>query len=200
MAKVEIEVPDGKVADITKDGDKVVVTFKEASILDCLKDFGAVVKYLSGLASNDVEWAVRLLEEYKMTKPGTYSERITAYRMVVAALTNNEQRHLTTGERWYPVVQFCRPKDVKNCWGNEVIGRIKSEGQEFVVVGGAAHYGATAGLGSFHSDGGVSTSWTYVGFRSVSSEEIAKHISKYFGKLLFEVHYGGTNCDWSWKN
>ena len=169
MAKVEIEVPDGKVADITKDGDKVVVTFKEVSILDRLKDFGKVVEHLSALAFNDVEWAVKLLEEYKMSKSDTYSEKITAYRMVVAALTNNEQRHLTTGERWYPVVQFCRPKDVKNCWGNEIVGRIKSEGQEFVVVGGGASRGSRAGLGHFNSDGGVSDSYANVGFRSVSS-------------------------------
>lgn len=39
-----------------------------------------------------------------------------------------------------------------------------------------------------------------IGFRSVSRREIAEHISKYFGRLLFEVHYGGVNCDWKWIN
>lgn len=40
---------------------------------------------------------------------------------------------------------------------------------ETLVVGGCAHYGAYAGLGSFHSGDGVSGSWTVIGFRSVSS-------------------------------
>lgn len=200
MAKVEIEVPDGKIADVTKEGDKVAVTFKEVSLLDRLKTTQEVISYVIELSDSGVDWATDLLNEYDNTQGDTYSEKLTLYRMVVAALTNNEQRHLTTGERWYPVVQFCRPKDVKNCWGNKVIGIIKSEGQEFVVVGGSANTGALAGLGSFLSLHGMSSSSTAIGFRSVSRHEIAEHISKYFGRLLFEIHYGGVNCDWKWIN
>lgn len=37
-----------------------------------------------------------------------------------------------------------------------------------LVVGGSAYYGAGAGLGNFYSTNGVSYSWLYVGFRSVS--------------------------------
>ena len=129
----------------------------------------------------------------------TYINSVLKYQIVVAALTNNEERHLTTGDRWYPVVQFCRPQNRKNCWGNVYIGTIKSEGEIYDVVGGFATDGGLAGLGCFHSFNGVSTSCSAIGFRSVSvSCEIAEHISKYFGKLLFEVHYGGTNCDWKW--
>ena len=128
-----------------------------------------------------------------------YIAKVLEYQIVVAALTNNEERHLTTGDKWYPVVQFCRPQDRKNCWGNVYIGTIKSEGEIYDVVGGNAPYGGSTGLGSFYSPAGVSNSGSYLGFRSVStSREIAEHISKYFGKLLFEVHYGGTNCDWKW--
>ena len=128
-----------------------------------------------------------------------YIAKVLEYQIVVAALTNNEERHLTTGDRWFPIVQFCRPQDRKNCWGNVYIGTIKSEGKIYDVVGGNAPYGGSTGLGSFYSPAGVSNSGSYLGFRSVSaSREIAEHISKYFGKLLFEVHYGGTNCDWKW--
>ena len=128
-----------------------------------------------------------------------YIAKVLEYQIVVAALTNNEERHLTTGERWYPVVQFCKPQDRKNCWGNVYLGTIKSEGEIYDVVGGYASYGGDAGLGFFYSNLGVSSSNSRIGFRSVSaSREIAEHISKYFGKLLFEVYYGGTNCDWKW--
>ena len=37
-----------------------------------------------------------------------------------------------------------------------------------LLVGGNAHDGAYAGLGGFHSSGGVSFAWSHVGFRSVS--------------------------------
>ena len=103
----------------------------------------------------------------------SFEENIARYRIVVAALTNNEKRHLTTGDKWYPVVQFCRPKDKNNCWGSVLIGTIESEGARYSVVGGGADGGASAGLGSFGSASGVSLSFTAVGFRSVSSKEIA---------------------------
>ena len=200
MAKVEIEVPNGKVAEVTKDGDKGVVSFKEVSLLDRLKDIEAVKEYIFNLAGSGCVWALGLVAEYQAALGGSYSEKICLYRMVVAALTNNEERHLTTGEQWFPVVQFCKPGKEKNCYGNKVVGTIESEGQRFTVVGGRASDGALSGLGLFHSDTGVSTSYTGVGFRSVSRREIAEHISKYFGRLLFEIHYGGVNCEWKWIN
>lgn len=199
MAKIEIEVPDGKAAHVSQNDDKVIVTFEEVNPLDRLKDFGSVLNHLLTLGANGVEWASEIVTEYTKAKPGSYSEKLTAYRMVVAALTNNEKRHLTTGECWFPIIQFCHP-NTGNCWGKEIVGRIKSEGQEFLVVGGDVYDGAAAGLGNFNSYNGVSYSYATVGFRSVSSKEVALHISKYFGKLLFEVHYGGMNCDWVWVN
>ena len=65
-------------------------------------------------------------------------------------------------------------------------------------MGGGADDGARAGLGSFYSGDGVSDAWASVGFRSVGSKKAALYISKQFGKLLFEVSYGGTNCAWKW--
>ena len=146
------------------------------------------------------EMCKNLITEYvNLYSHQPYIAKVLEYQIVVAALTNNEERHLTTGDRWFPVVQFCRPQDRKNCWGNVYIGTIKSEGKIYDVVGGFAGDGSAAGLGCFLSANGVSSSGSFIGFRSVSaSREIAEHISKYFGKLLFEVHYGGTNCDWKW--
>lgn len=142
-----------------------------------------------------------LIQEYNRVRLHSYDSyiaRVLEYQMVVAALTNNEERHLTTGEKWYPVVQFCRLQDRKNCWGNVYIGTIESEGKIYDVVGGRASTDTHDGLGFFALLGGVSGSITDVGFRSVSSKEIAQHIATYFGKLLFDIHYGGTNCDWKW--
>lgn len=205
MDKVVIEVPKGQVAKVNKQADgNVLVTFETIEHWKLIKDVNDAIQYL---ASNCM--CLDLLEEYQNAPSGSYTEKLAAYRIVVAALTDNEERHLTTGERWYPVVQFCKPGKEENCWGKEIIGSIESEGQKFTVVGGRAYHGASAGLGYFYSYGGVSYAYanidassvfTYVGFRSVSRCEIAEHISKYFGRLLFEVHYGGVNCDWEWVN
>ena len=188
---IEIEVPDGKKAvwengaiRFVPDGPhwKHITTFEDALFY--------VKNYLPECKD--------LLISYNKSIPDSYEHSVVCYRIVVAALTNNEKRHLTTGDKWYPVVQFCRPKDRNNCWGSVLIGTIESEGARYSVVGGSADGGASAGLGPFHSFYGVSDSYADVGFRSVSSKEIAQHISTYFGKLLFDVHYGGTNCDWKW--
>lgn len=185
---IEIEVPEGKKA-IWEDGQ---IRFVSTEDWKDITTFEGALEYLKQNYLRE-----DLVMDYHDCNPESYVASIVEYQIVVAALTGNEKRHLTTGDRWYPVVQFCRPKDKENCWGNEVVGTIKSEGERYLVVSGSAPYGGV-GLGGFNSNDGVSHFHAYVDFRSVSSKEIAEHISKHFGKLLFEVHYGGTNCDWEW--
>lgn len=167
----------------------------EGDPLDIVKDVWTATRYLE-----KKKLCPELLREYYLSPEGSYIHKVSSYRIVVAALTANEERHLTKGDRWYPLVQFCKPGKEKNCWGSKVIGTIESEGETFTVVGGRAHASGAAGLGYFDSYGGVSYSYANVGFRSVSSERVAKYISEQFGRLLFEVHYGGTNCNWRWQS
>ena len=191
MAKqvLEIEVPDGKKA-IWKDGR---VVFEDVDTMENIKNIDDAILFLVKNKIGD-----DILNTLSKLLPNSFEWKVAAYRAVVVAVTYNEQRHLTTGERWFPTIEFCRPGKLKNCCGDIVVGRIKSEGEEFDVVGGNALGGASAGLGDFRSHFGVSTAWTYVGFRSVGSKKAALYISKQFGKLLFEISYGGTNCNWKW--
>ena len=196
MAKVEIEVPNDKIANVDyQSNGNVLVTFKDIEHWKLIKSVDDAVKYLASKCM-----CIDLIEECQNAPSGSYSEKLAAYRIVVAALTNNEERHLTTGERWFPVVQFCKPGKEKNCWGNKVVGTIESEGQRFTVMSGHAARNAAAGLGYFSLAGGVSDSGALIGFRSVSRREIALHISEYFGALLFDIHYGGLNCSYKWVN
>lgn len=188
---IEIEVPDGKKA-IWENG--AIRFVPESPHWKSITTFADALIYVS----NYLPECEDLLTSYHKTVSGSYEHSVVCYRIVVAALTNNEKRHLTTGDKWYPIVQFCRPKDKENCWGDTLIGTIESEGVRYSVVGGGASTGTYAGLGAFLSNRGVSLSGTNVGFRSVSSKEIAQHISTYFGKLLFDVCYRGTNCGWKW--
>lgn len=191
MAKqvLEIEVPDGKKV-IWKDGR---VVFEDVDTMESIKTIEDAAQFLT-----DKRICEDILDSLSRLPKDSFEWKIAAYRAVVAAVTYNEQRHLTTGERWFPTIEFCRPGKLKNCYDDIVVGRIKSEGEEFDVVGGSADNGAAAGLGCFDSAYGVSDAWTFVGFRSVGSKKAALYISKQFGKLLFEVSYGGTNCDWRW--
>ena len=188
---IEIEVPDGKKA-VWENG--VIKFVPEVPHWKSITTFNDALIYVRDYLPECED----LLISYNKSALNSYERKVVSYRIVVAALTNNEKRHLTTGDKWYPVVQFCLPKDKNNCWGNVLIGTIESEGEKYSVVGGDATSDVYAGLGGFDSSSGVSNSSAIVGFRSVSSKEIAQHISTYFGKLLFEVHYGGTNCDWKW--
>lgn len=191
MAKqvLEIEVPDGKKA-LWKDGR---VVFEDIGNMENIKNIDDAIRFL---VKNEI--GDDILNTLSKLLPNSFEWKVAAYRAVVAAVTYNEQRHLTTGERWFPTIEFCRPGKLKNCCGDIVVGRIKSEGEEFDVVGGSADPGAHAGLGIFHSLYGVSNSSAAVGFRTVGSKKAALYISKQFGKLLFEISYGGINCNWKW--
>ena len=72
----------------------------------------------------------------------------------------------------------------------EVIGKIKSEGEEYNVLGGDADYGGFAGLAYFDSCDGVGLAHAYIGFLGCANKEIAEHLGKYFGMLITEAKYG----------
>lgn len=194
--KLTIEVPQGQIAKINKQADgNILVTFEEIEYWKNITTFTDACLYLkrNGLCQN-------LLDEALKAPANSYLKTLAKYRIIVAALTNNEKRHLTTSEGWFPIIQFCEPGKEKGCLGNEIIGTIESEGQKFTVVGGYAGNSAHMGLDYFDSFYGISVSDAFVSFLLISKYEIAQHISKYFGRLLFEVYYGGVNCDWKWIN
>lgn len=72
----------------------------------------------------------------------------------------------------------------------EVIGRIKSEGTLYNVLGNSADEGGATGLGYFHPHIGVGFGAANNGFLGCASKEIAQHFSKYFGMLITEAKYG----------
>ena len=72
----------------------------------------------------------------------------------------------------------------------EIIGKIKTEGKEYNVLGGDAFDGGLAGLGDFDSVGDVGTTGANVGYLGCANEDIAKHFGKYFGMLITESKYG----------
>jgi len=195
MKHIIIDVPDNKKA-VWKNGR---IEFVDTGSWKSITTFTKALDTVTDFASKGCKEVKAILEEYNAVSEGSYSSLVVAWRIVVFALTNNEKRHLITGERWILTIELCIPGNIKSCLGNKILGRIKSEGRVFEIVGSYAFVNVGTGLGCFHSGSTVSDVCTMtVGFQSVSSQEIAKHLSTYFGKLLFEVQYGGINCDWEW--
>ena len=71
----------------------------------------------------------------------------------------------------------------------EMIGKIKSNGVLYYVLNGA-YYGGNNGLADFDHDDKVGFTHASIGFLGCASEEIARHLGKYFGMLITEAKYG----------
>ena len=119
--------------------------------------------------------------------------------IVRKALNLGQDLHLTKDPEnsyiYYPYNPFVTEsstyyKSEINSGRMEVIGKIKSEGEKYNVLGGRADSGCAAGLGYFSSNGGVGSAYAYVGFLGCASKEIAQHLGKYFGMLITEAKYG----------
>ena len=115
------------------------------------------------------------------------------------ALNSGYDLHLTKGPEgsyiYYPYNPFVTKsstyyKSDINSGKMEVIGKIKSKGEEYKVLGGNAFDGGCAGLGSFYSDVCVGKASAFVGYLGCANEDIAKHFGKYFGMLITESKYG----------
>ena len=115
------------------------------------------------------------------------------------ALNLGQDLHLTKDTEdsciYYPYNPFVTKgstyyKSEINSGKMEVIGKIKSEGEEYNVLGGDANLGGSAGLGHFCSYDGVVIAFASVGFLGCANKEIAQHLGKYFGMLITEAKYG----------
>ena len=112
------------------------------------------------------------------------------------ALNLGQDLHLTKcikgSHLYYPYNPFANEnsiyyRDVVNSNRMEVIGKIKSEGKEYNVLGGEACDSGDTGLGNFTISINVGTAG--LGFLGCASQEIAQHFGKYFGMLITEAKY-----------
>ena len=186
---IEIEVPEGKKA--VWENNQIVFVDVEPH-WKSIKTFADAYNYCYN--NNFSEYTTN----YDTIATNTYEESVSGLRLVIAALTNNEKLSFTEGDLYFPVIQLYSKYSINNCHGDKIIGKIKAEGKEYTVVGGYGSHSSIAGLYSIGSPYGLAFADSYVSFLQVSSIEIAKHLSTYFGKLIFEVMYGGSNSDWEW--
>lgn len=113
------------------------------------------------------------------------------------ALNLGQVLHLTKDPKdsyiYYPYNPFITKsstyyKSEINSGKMEVIGKVKSEGEEYNVLGGHVN-GCGAGFGNFSSVYGVGGANARFGFLGCATKEIAEHFGKYFGMLITEAKY-----------
>ena len=138
-----------------------------------------------------------------IAKDSKASAAMFKLNIVRKALNLGQDLHLTKDPEnsyiYYPYNPFVTKsstyyKSEINSGEIKVIGKIKSEGEEYNVLGSNAVYGGAAGLGFFHSDAGVGAA-DAVGFLGCANKEIAQHFGKYFGMLITEAKYGSIIND-----
>ena len=126
------------------------------------------------------------------------SAAMTKLNIIRKALNLGQDLHLTKDPKdsyiYYPYNPFVTKsstyyKNEINSGRMKIIGKIKSEGEEYNVLSGSADAGGGAGLGHFHSCYDVGVANAAVGFLGCANKEIAEHFGKYFGMLIMEAMY-----------
>lgn len=114
------------------------------------------------------------------------------------ALNLGHDLHLTKNPKdsciYYPYNPFVTESSTYyeselNSGKMKVIGKIKSEGTLYNVLGGCAGCSSGTGFGCFRSYGSAGFADAIVGFLGCASEEIAQHFGRYFGMLITEAKY-----------
>ena len=164
-----------------------VVPFEE------IKTFEDAVNVLN-LDIDDAYMTINRLEKISKASAAMFKLNI-----VRKALNLEYDLHLTKDQEgsciYYPYNPFvtenstCYEDDL-NSGEVEIIGKFKSEGKEYNVLGGYAFGGDSAGLGFFYSPYGVGHAYSDFGLLGCANKEIAQHLSRYFGMLITEAKYG----------
>ena len=150
-----------------------------------------------GTIGMNLNWALRMVEELETASKA--SAAMFKLNIIRKALNLGQDLYLTKDSEdsciYYPYNPFVTKSSTYynsdiNLAKMEVIGKIKSEGKEYKVLGGNAFDGGCAGLGSFYSDVCVGKASAFVGYLGCANEDIAKHFGKYFGMLITESKYG----------
>lgn len=104
---------------------------------------------------------------------------------------------MTEGDLYYSWVRFYN-KSSNVSSDKKIIGNFIADGQKYLLVGGFWDSGYCAGLGDFYSRFGFSRSGATLGLLCCKNQEIAKYMSKQFGKIIFDACYAQHIGAYEW--
>ena len=153
-----------------------------------IKTFEDACKYL-GLNTDFVNFALCNMENIE----GGFGKHLTAiYKMDIIrkALNGDWKPSLVEGRVYYPFVEFYlanKVKEATNSNGWKLGPSFMADGEKYTLVGGGYYCVGAPGVGNFlEGDGYVNAN---AGLLGCKSEEIARHMSRYFMKEIFEAVY-----------
>ena len=179
MKKVEIEIPDGKMAQWVN-GVLTLVDEKPQNVMERIKTFEDAVAELSNRAMNGDKDAGELLDEWKIIIFSANSKDLLAYlklRIITYVLNEGWKPQYTNRERrwyfWYELIN------------KERYDKLSAEEKSRVVGRGGA--GANFGLVYAYANYASSSSSTFCGSRlAFKSEELAEYAGKQFVEIYEE--------------
>ena len=171
---IKVEVPEGCTAKYDAATQTIKFIPEDYTVI---KDFETACRVLgiNNVIPDEIQANKQLCAMYKM-------------QIVLKAINRGHTFDLISGEVWYPYVRFIGNSDVDG-----VISRNESrildfnyKNRIFTLVGNNASHGIGNGLGCFHPYSSTGYSDAYIGFFACPSEQIARHVSKYFAVLVFD--------------
>lgn len=168
------------------DKDELIYNFKNIKTFeDACKALGLNYSIISIVAKDIATFSKASVAMFKLN-------------IIRKALNLDQNLHLTKDPEGSYIYYPCNPfvtksstfyKNKLDSGKMEVIGKIKSEGEEYYVLGGDAVTGGVSGLSGFNSDIDVGFAYANFGFLGCATIEIAQHFGKYFGMLITEAEY-----------
>ena len=162
-----------------------------------IKTFEDACKYL-GLNMDFVNFALCNMENIE----GGFGKHLTAiYKIDIIrkALNGDWKPSLVEGRVYYPFVEFYlanKVKEATNSNGCKLGPSFMADGEKYTLIGGGYYCVGAPGVGNFlDGDGYVNAN---AGLLGCKSEEIARHMSKYFMKEIFEAVYAQYNGMYEW--
>ena len=179
-------------------------TLKEIALQAFDKDelaynFKNITTFKKACEALNLDYMLCLINADNIAKISKASAAMFKLNIIRKALNLGQDLHLTKNPEdsyiYYPYNPFVTKSSTYyesdiNSGKMEVIGKIKSEGKEYNILGGVASNGGYAGLGDFRSNDGVGPANANFGFLGCANKEIAQHLGKYFGMLITEAKYG----------
>ena len=179
MRKVEIEIPDGKMAKWVNGVLTLVDDKKPQNVMERIKTFEDAVVELSNRAMNGDKDAGKLLDEWKISFHVS-SKDLLAYlklRIITYALNEGWKPQYTNGERrwyfWYEIIN------------KEQYDKLSAEEKSCVVGRGSVNEGAYYGLVY------ASPNYTSLGSGTVYGSRLvfkSRELAEYAGKQFVEIY------------
>lgn len=166
-----------------------------------IKDFWGAVRAL-GLDRDSVQDDLSRLSNTLGFETNTVGHLRAIYKLDIIrkALNKGWNPKMTKGSVYYPYVRFYsagnKAKEAARSNGWEVKETFNADGQKYALVGGDyfIHFGD--GIAGFSFKCGIIL--PNLGLLGCKSEEIAKHMSRYFAKEIFEATYAQHVGTYEW--